>query len=160
MLGIVIFIASETMFFSALFATYYNLKARSAVWPPAYVHLDLIGPSFGTAFLVFSSIVMFPMLRALQKRRMKAALWHGFMPPLSVVLRISAMRCTATPSRDSPCTRGAYGSIYLTMTGFHLLHVVVGVLMLAVTLFRFALAGVSGRQARRRGSDRAITGIS
>src|SRR5579864_7607465 len=72
-LGMVVFIASETMFFSALFATYYNLKARTEVWPPPHVHLDEIGPALGTAFLIFSSITMFPMMRSLEKKRFAVA---------------------------------------------------------------------------------------
>lgn len=128
-LGTVIFIASETMFFSALFATYYNLKARSADWPPPYVHLDLLGPTFGTAFLVFSSLTMFPMLRALSQRRMKAA--YGWLYAAIVGgLAYIGDAMHGYSAQEFNMHTSAYGSIYLTITGFHLLHVVVGVLML------------------------------
>jgi cytochrome c oxidase subunit 3 len=133
-LGVAIFIASETMFFAALFATYYNLKARTAVWPPAGVHLDLVGPAFGTAFLVFSSLTMFPMLRALRKRRLNAAygwLYAAIVGGLAYVG--DAMHGYAKQGFN--LHTDAYSSIYLTITGFHLLHVVAGVLMLTALYF-------------------------
>lgn len=129
LLGTVIFIASETMFFAALFATYFNLKARTAVWPPAGTHLDLVGPSFGTAFLVFSSITMFPMLRALKNSNFKAAyawLYAAIVGGLAYIG--DAMH--GYSSQSFGMGSSAYGSIYVAITGFHLLHVTAGVLMM------------------------------
>lgn len=128
-LGTIIFIASETMFFSALFATYYDLKSTSAVWPAPHVHLDEIGPAFGTVFLVASSLMMFPMMRALRKRNMKAAygwLYGGIIGGLGYIG--SAMH--GYSRQDFTMHTSAYGSIYMTITGFHVLHVVAGVIML------------------------------
>lgn len=129
-LGTVLFIASETMFFSALFATYFNLKATSSVWPPAYAsHLDVVGPSFGTAALTLSSLMMFPMLRAVRRRNFKAAygwLYGGVLGGLIYI----AVAMDGYSKQHFTFRTGAYAATYLTMTGFHLLHVVVGVIML------------------------------
>jgi len=128
-LGTIIFIASETMFFSALFATYYDLKSTSASWPGTYVHLDEPGAAFGTFFLVASSAMMFPMMRALRKGNFKAAygwLYGGIIGGLGYIG--AAMHGYA--HQKFTMASHAYGSIYMTMTGFHLLHVVVGVLLL------------------------------
>ncbi len=128
-LGTVIFIASETMFFSALFATYYDLKSTSAVWPPPYVHLDELGPAFGTAFLISSSLMMFPMLRALRRRNFKAA--YGWLYGAIVGgLGYIGVAMHGYSSQNFNFHTGAYAATYLTITGFHLLHVVVGVIML------------------------------
>ena len=128
-LGTVIFIASETMFFAALFATYFNLKAHNAVWPPPSVHLELVGPSFGTAFLVISSLSMFPMLRALARRNMTAAYGWLYVAIIGGLGYIGdAMHGYSRQSFTLHSS--AYASIYVTMTGFHLLHVVAGVVML------------------------------
>ena len=128
-LGTVIFIASETMFFAALFATYFNLKARSVTWPPAGVHLEMLGPIFGTAFLVFSSLTMFPMMRAVRRRDFRIAhawLYTAILGGLAYI--VDAMHGYSKQSFTMHSS--AYGSIYLAMTGFHLLHVVAGVVML------------------------------
>jgi cytochrome c oxidase subunit 3 len=128
-LGTVIFIASETMFFSALFATYYNLKAHNPVWPPPYVHLDEIGPAFGTAFLVISSATMFPMLRAYERRNFKAA--YGWLCVAIIGgLGYIGDALHGYSKQGFSMHTSAYTSIYLTLTGFHLIHVVVGVLLL------------------------------
>lgn len=138
-LGMVIFIASETMFFSALFATYYNLKARTPVWPPPNVHLDEVGPALGTAFLFISSAIMFPMIRSLERRHFKSAsAWLcaailGGLGYIVVGLRGYEMQ-------HFTMNGSAYGSIYITITGFHLLHVVAGVLMLTGLLIGLRLA--------------------
>jgi cytochrome c oxidase subunit 3 len=129
-LGTVVFIASETMFFSALFATYFNLKANSTVWPPPYAHhVDEVGPAFGTAFLVISSAMMFPMLRALKRRNFKAAygwLYGAIIGGLGYIG--DAMHGYSEQSFNFHT--GAYAAIYLTITGFHVLHVAVGVILL------------------------------
>jgi cytochrome c oxidase subunit 3 len=128
-LGTIIYIASETMFFSALFATYYDLKSSNAVWPPPYVHLDELSPAFGTFFLIASSLMMFPMARAVRKRNFKAAyawLYGGVIGGLGYIG--SAMHGYALQSFNMHTS--AYASIYITLTGFHLLHVVAGVIML------------------------------
>jgi cytochrome c oxidase subunit 3 len=128
-LGTVVFIASETMFFSALFATYFNLKATSVVWPPPYVHLDVLGPSFGTGCLVASSAMMFPMLSALRRRSFKAAygwLYGAILGGLGYI----GIAMDGYSKVHFNFSTGAYAATYLTITGFHLLHVVVGVIML------------------------------
>ena len=133
-LGTVVFIASETMFFAALFATYYNLKARAAQWPPAGVHLDIVGPSLGTAFLVISSAAGFFVMNSLRYRRSAAAqnwLYVAILGGIAYI--VDAMHGYADQSFG--LRSGAYGSIYVTMTGFHLLHVVAGVVMLLGLLF-------------------------
>lgn len=128
-LGTVIFIASETMFFAALFATYYNLKAFNAQWPPPGIKLDLVGPSVGTALLFFSSFAVYLVSRSLRARNLRAA--HAWLYAAvlgGIGYTIDAMHGYADQSFGM--SSGAYGSIYVTMTGFHLLHVVAGVVLL------------------------------
>lgn len=128
-LGTAIFLASELMFFSALFATYYDLRTRGNSWPPPGVRLDELGPAFGTFFLLVSSGSMFPMLRALRSRRLKAAYGWLYCAIVGGIGYIGiALRGYA--AQNFTMASSAYGSIYITMTGFHLLHVVAGVVML------------------------------
>lgn len=119
------------MFFAALFATYYDLKnsAPGTMWPPPYVHLDELGPAFGTFFLIASSLMMFPMLRAVARENWKAAfgwLYGGIIGGLGYI----GVAMHGYASQDFTMHTSAYGSIYMTLTGFHLLHVVVGTIML------------------------------
>lgn len=130
--GVVIFLASELMFFAALFASYYDLRNQAlgaGRWPPLGIHLDLLDSSIGTFLLFASSLVMFAMTRALDRNRTKAA--HAWLF-VAIVCGVAFVAIGIYGYvRDSfSIASGAYGSLFYTMTGFHLLHVIVGVLLL------------------------------
>src|SRR5437773_8172276 len=55
--GIVLFIGSEAMFFSALFGTYYTLRAQNTVWAPPDIRVDPLR-LLETAILLSSSLTM------------------------------------------------------------------------------------------------------
>ena len=74
-LGVVLFLASELMFFAALFAAYYDLRANRAQWPPPMVHLDTAEAGFGTFLLFVASAVMVLATRAMDRGRLRAARW-------------------------------------------------------------------------------------
>ncbi len=44
LMGMLLFIASEVMFFAALFGAYFNVKATAAVWPPQGTDFIHAGP--------------------------------------------------------------------------------------------------------------------
>lgn len=132
--GTVIFLASETMFFAALFATYFDLKSTNLIWPSPIAKFDEVSMAIGTFFLWAGSATMFPFLRALRKRNTAAArAWLytsiiagiGF---LGIELH-SWVRDTERLYSD------AYGSIEYFMTGVHFLHVLVGVILLTALYF-------------------------
>ncbi|MFM8914824.1 MAG: heme-copper oxidase subunit III, partial [Candidatus Limnocylindrus sp.] len=60
-LGMLLFIVSEIMFFAGLFAAYFNLRTATAVWPPEgnsafELHSEALFPAIMTALLVLSSV--------------------------------------------------------------------------------------------------------
>ena len=125
-LGTVLFLSSELMFFAALFAAYFDLRAGAAVWPPPGVRLDLPESAFGTLLLLVASLVAVAASRALERDRVAVArrwLLCAVVAAVSfVVLSLHGY------SRETfTMASHAYGSIYYTLTGFHLLHVIAGV---------------------------------
>ena len=40
--GVIVWLASELMFFSGLFAAFYTLRASTPVWPPKGDHIDAV----------------------------------------------------------------------------------------------------------------------
>lgn len=54
-LGMVLFLASELMFFGGLFAAYFSLRSLSEAWPPPDVRLETFLTLLATALLVASS---------------------------------------------------------------------------------------------------------
>ena len=60
-LGMILFIASEVMFFAGLFAAYFNIRSAAPVWPPTgNIEFDLRGhvmlPAILTLMLITSSV--------------------------------------------------------------------------------------------------------
>src|SRR5205823_4052245 len=67
-MGMVLFVAGEAMFFAALFAAYFSSRAAAKVWPPAGIGVpDLPIPAVLTAILVSSSVVLQFAIRAVRR---------------------------------------------------------------------------------------------
>jgi cytochrome c oxidase subunit 3 len=132
-LGVVLFLASELMFFAALFAAYYELRANRSQWPPPMVRLDTYEAGFGTLLLFAASIAMVLATRAMDRGRFQAARWWtGTAIVAAVGFVLIAIHGY---SKDAfTISTDAYGSIYYAMTGFHLLHVVAGIGVLGALL--------------------------
>src|SRR5262245_50383878 len=56
--GVVVWLASELMFFSGLFAAYFTLRATDHPWPPAGVELSTARTGVATVVLIASSYTM------------------------------------------------------------------------------------------------------
>ena len=151
-LGVVLFLASELMFFAALFAAYYELRANRAQWPPPMVALKPIEAGYGTFLLFVASVVMVLATQAMDRHTMRAAR-RGRRARSSLPLASYWKRFTVTRRHVSIATN-AYGSIYYAMTGFHLLHVIAGIGILTALL-----VGMRSRalQANQRAGAEAMT---
>lgn len=132
-LGVVLFLASELMFFAALFAGYYELRANRAQWPPPGVDLKTYEAGFGTFLLFAASAVMVFATKAMDRRNLRAArAWTLSAIVAAVGFVLIAIHGYAGDAFG--ISTNAYGSIFYTMTGFHLLHVIVGIGILTALL--------------------------
>lgn len=141
------------MFFAALFATYYDLRANGAPWPPAYVHLNVYEGGFGTFLLFAASVVMLLATRAMDRGRLRAARWWT-AAAIVAALGFIALSLHGYAGNGFTVGTSAYGSIYYAMTGFHLLHVLAGAGILTALL-----VGMRSRAllADRRAGAEAMT---
>lgn len=113
------------MFFAALFASYYDLRANRGHWPPPGVHLDVFESSIGTGLLLIASIVMVLATKAMDRRRLLAARWWTAAAIVSA-LAFLGLSIHGYLKNTFSISTNAYGSIYYAMTGLHLLHVTAG----------------------------------
>ncbi|HEY1882022.1 MAG TPA: cytochrome c oxidase subunit 3 [Candidatus Cybelea sp.] len=124
--GVVLFLSSELMFFAALFASYYDLRANRSQWPPPMVHLDTPAATFGTFLLFAASAVMVLAGRAMDRNNLRAArAWT--IAAIVAAVGFVAIAIRGYASDTFTISTNAYGSIYYAMTGFHLLHVIAGI---------------------------------
>ena len=129
-LGMVLFLASELMFFAGWFATYFDLRGHSRAWPPPGVRLDTAESGVATVFLAISSFFVFFAVRNVRKRRLPAARsWLSAAVACGVVFLAIAVHGWLN-NGFSPWTH-PYGSVFYGLTGFHALHVTAGVVALA-----------------------------
>jgi cytochrome c oxidase subunit 3 len=146
-IGMMIFLASDLMLFSGLFAANFLLRSRTAVWPPAGVKLDLKYSTVFTVVLVASSVTLQLGVRAFERRGDVSALrrWTGITVVLGIAFLVNQFRDYAVLGFSA--SDHAYGSVYWTLTGLHAFHVTVGVLLLVTILIRSAYPTFDQRDA-------------
>jgi cytochrome c oxidase subunit 3 len=148
-LGMVLFLASELMFFAAWFATYYDLRGHSKVWPPPDVKLDTVESTVGTFFLGISSLFVWLAVKRIRKQQaLKARLWLASAIVSGIIFLAIAVH--GWLNNHFGIASHAYGSISYALTGFHAMHVTAGVIALTYVLAganRSAFAGAKAEGA-------------
>ncbi len=131
--GVVVWLASELMFFAGLFAAWFSLRSANDVWPPEDVELETARTALATLVLVSSSGTMHLAVNAAKRGdRLGAARWLGVTSLLGMIfLTNQALEYAEAPFQiDSH----AYGSIFYLMTGFHGLHVIGGLVFMGAVV--------------------------
>ena len=148
LVGMLLFIASEVMFFGGLFATYFN--ARSAVgageWgpPPGAHELDLPLAAVLTVILVASSFTMQFGVWAIRRGDTGGLkLWTAITLGLGILFLIGQLYDYT--QLGFGISDGVFGTTFYTLTGFHGAHVFGGAVGLAIVLARATRGQFSAR---------------
>jgi cytochrome c oxidase subunit III len=141
--GVVLFLASELMFFGGLFAAYFFIRAGTSPWPPDAADLETLPAAIATAMLVASSGTFQLGVRAARTGNLRGfRVWTVVTFVLGVAfLGIQAREWTHLPFEVST---NAYGTLFYGMTGFHGLHVIGGLVLMLVVLGRAAQGAYHG----------------
>jgi cytochrome c oxidase subunit 3 len=139
--GVMIWLGSEFMFFSGLFAAFFTIRAHAPVWPPAGTKLDTYQALVFTFVLLASSPTMQMGVWAQERgERAKAKAWIVTSFLLGAAfLGNQAYEWKTLPFRPST---NAYGSLFYIMSGLHGLHVLLGLVAMVALLGR--LSGPKG----------------
>ena len=140
--GMVLFIASEVMFFVAWFWAYFNAAlfppdAIGSTWPPEGVetfdpwHL----PFVNTLILLTSSTTVTWAHHAIREGNQKGAV-QGLLVTVLLGILFSCVQAYEYSTAPFTFTGGIYGSTFFMATGFHGAHVIIGTIFLTVCLFR------------------------
>jgi cytochrome c oxidase subunit 3 len=143
--GMMLFIASEVMFFVAFFWAYFHFAlypdhvsgAAEAIWPPkGILTFDPFGlPFLNTMILLLSGCTVTWAHHALLHNDRKSLI-AGLT--ITVLLGLSFTTFQAIEYGEAPFkfTGGVYPSTFFLATGFHGFHVIVGTIFLFVCLIR------------------------
>lgn len=140
--GMVLFIASEVMFFSAFFWAFFNAslfptEVMGGVWPPAGMEsFDPWSlPLLNTVILLTSGVTVTWAHHALREGN-RGQLILGLL--ITVLLGLTFTGLQAIEYLEAPFSfrEGIYPSTFFMATGFHGFHVIVGTIFLTVCLVR------------------------
>ena len=131
LLGMILFVTSEVMFFGGLFALFLTLRASAGEWPPPGAEHELLLPLLGTAVLIGSSVTVHAAQSALESgdpQRASARL----LVTAGLGLAFLVVQAIEYAGAGFALGDHSYGTAFFTLTGFHGLHVALGVGMLLI----------------------------
>ncbi len=146
--GTIVWLGSEVMFFAGLFAIYFTLRSTSpGLWAAQAAKLDVPYAAFNTIVLVSSSFTcqlgVFAAERLQPRRKSwKITEWGMVewffvtycMGALFVILQINEYADLV--SNNVTISSDAYGSAFFLTTGFHGLHVTMGLIAFLLVIGR------------------------
>jgi cytochrome c oxidase subunit III len=153
-LGMLLFICSEVMFFSGLFAAYFTVRAQSLTWPPIVSGGTPISAELREAYDIHQEpwfALGLTIILVLSSFTCQFAVWSirrddrtGFTRNIAVTLTLGIVfligQAYDYATLGFGISDGTFGTTFYTLTGFHGAHVFGGTIMLSVVLYR-GLAG-------------------
>jgi cytochrome c oxidase subunit III len=139
LLGMVLFIASEVMFFGGLFGAYFTIRSAAPEWPPPDTpHLSAIYAAVLTAILVSSSVTMQFGVWAIRKNNQRRLILFLAVSLLlgATFLAMQALEYANLIEEGMTLSSGVFGSTFYTLTGFHGAHVAGGAAFILIVLLR------------------------
>ncbi|MDA1098090.1 MAG: cytochrome c oxidase subunit 3 [Proteobacteria bacterium] len=142
--GMIMFIASEVMFFMAWFWAFFNAAIyptaqMGGVWPPEGIHTfdPWHLPLLNTLILLTSSTTVTWAHHAVREGNQKSAV-QGLTVTVLLGAIFTCVQAYEYAHATFAFTGGIYGSTFFMATGFHGLHVLIGTIFLLVCLIRTA----------------------
>ena len=143
--GVLALIVTEGSLFGYLLFTYFYLASQTEQhWPPDGLPI-LLMPGVNTVILLASSVFVWASERCLQRRQIR---WSLASMALALILGVCFVVIQLHEWSIQPydMTSNLYGSLYFTITGFHMLHVIVGLIILMLLLLWIALGYFDDRR--------------
>lgn len=136
-LGMLIFLGAETMFFAALIGAFLVLRLGALVWPPpSQPRLPVEVTAVNTLVLLASALTLTRALRAVRRgdhSRLMRALGQTALLGL-IFLAVQGYEWTRLVSFGFTMSSGAYGATFYTLVGVHGVHVLAALISLSVIL--------------------------
>jgi heme/copper-type cytochrome/quinol oxidase subunit 3 len=154
-LAVLLFLVSEFVFFVFLIVAYIYSRPSEISGPTAQSSLVPWKTGIYTVVLLSSSATIYLAERALDKSRRRFAMWMSTTILLGAIFLFGEMReYSGLLQRDISISRNLFGSTYFTLTGFHAIHVTLGLLML-LTILGLVMSGKLGQ--KRHTAFRAVS---
>lgn len=137
-LGMLIFIAAEVMFFAGLISAFTIIRAQASVWPPPdQPRLPIERTALNTLALLASGVALYLTQRAFPRDRRSASrplLWAIGLGGFFVLFQ--GLEWAALLHQGLTVTSSPLGSFFYLIVGLHALHAVVAIGMLGYAWWR------------------------
>jgi cytochrome c oxidase subunit 3 len=131
--GILALIVTEASLFGyLLFAYFYLASQTEQIWPPEGLPALLV-PTINTAILLASSAGVWIGERYVRQGQINSSI-TGFVAAIALGSSFIVIQLLEWRSKTYDITSDLYGSLYFTITGFHMCHVVIGLAILMLLL--------------------------
>jgi cytochrome c oxidase subunit III len=146
--GVIVWLSSELMFFAALFATYFTVRAvNEPHWPAKGVVLDLKTATPFTVILVLSSVTCQLGVFAAERGDVEKLRYWFMVTFFMGAVFIGGQSFEYFVHNDFSLASHGYGSVYYLTTGFHGLHVLGGLIAFVLLMLRTTFGKFTPAQA-------------
>ena len=133
--GLLTFLISESLMFGGFFATYLLLRGGAEAWPPEGTEVELLVPTINTIILVSSSFVIHKGDVAIKKNDVSGLrLWYIVTAVMGSIFLAGQVYEYKTLGYG--LATNVFSNCFYLMTGFHGVHVFVGLLLILGVLWR------------------------
>jgi cytochrome c oxidase subunit III len=134
--GLFMFLIAESALFIGLFVAYLTFRAVAPVWPPEGTpKLELLLPGINTAILISSSLVIHQADASIKKNDVAGLRKWFTITALMGVVFLSG-QVYEYMHLEFGLRTNLFASTFYVLTGFHGLHVMVGVMLMLAVLWR------------------------
>ena len=135
--GFVVFLISESMLFVGLFVAYFAFRVVASSWPPEGTpDLELLLPGINTIILLSSSFVAHQADVSIKKKNDVAGVRKWFLITMAMGATFLVGQIYEYNHLEFGLTTNLFASTFYVLTGFHGLHVFVGLLLMGGVLWR------------------------
>jgi heme/copper-type cytochrome/quinol oxidase subunit 3 len=146
-IGVLFFIASETMFFGGLFFAWYYLRVTSGTaWPPVGVTPPSITPAIFNTVLTLLSLGTMIYADGAIRRDDRRGLLTGITASAVLGTVFMAVQIVEFVDLAKLAQENMYGSLFIFLLFFHVARVFVGVSLMALVLVRTVMGQFSARR--------------
>lgn len=146
-LGMLIFVMTEIMFFAGLISAFTIVKSGAAIWPPpGQPRLPLEETAVNTGALLLSGLLLFVAARRYQRDRAsaRAPLLASMMLGVFFVV-FQGAEWAALIAQGLTLTSSALGSFFYLIVGLHAIHAVAALIVLAFAWVRIQRGWIAKR---------------
>ena len=148
--GTIVWLSSELMFFAALFAMYFSIRAAApGMWAEHTPKLDVPYATVNTIILVLSSVTCQMGVFAAEKGDVHALRrWFTLTFVMGLIFVLGQLNEYRSLVHEGVRLNGdGYGSMFYLTTGFHGLHVTGGLIAFIVYMIRTTMGRFTPAQA-------------